>query len=274
MERLPLHSRDGLRLSAGQWRPAGTPRGEVVLLHGLAEHIGRYEHVGAALASAGYRVLAVELRGHGRSDGPRGHVAAWEDYVADARALIDQLEGDRWALLAHSMGGLVAMELLREGGLSTPPLGMILSGPLLGVAVKVPAWKSAMGRQLSRWLPTFSLPSGLEPANISSDPAVVRAYVEDPLVYPTVTARWFTEMSAAIARSEAFTPALPMWIGWGDEDRIVSIDAIQALVGRAPQAQVHPWPGMRHEILNEPAQGRVIASMRAWLDDRFEGREA
>lgn len=274
MDRVVLHSEDGTRLSAAVWNPSGSPRGEIALLHGLAEHLGRYDHVGTALAEAGYRVLAVELRGHGQSFGARGHVDRWEQYVQDARALLSLRQGGPWAFVGHSMGALVIMDWLRQADPSDIPVGVALSGPLLGVAITVPPWKASLGRFFSRYVPSLSMPSGLDPNGLCTDRAVVDAYVRDPLVYRTVTARWFTEMTAATARVEEFTPDLPMWVAWGTADPIVSIPAIERLLARAPQVQGHPWPGFRHEIFNEGHRARVLMSLRAWLDDRFEGRGA
>lgn len=231
---------------------------DLLIVGGLAEHAGRYPHVAAAFPA--FRVTILELRGHGHSGGRRGYVTTWEDYVNDVKAAVATLRPG-FLFIAHSMGGLVALESLRLG---VTPAKLALSNPLLGVAVKVPGWKVTLGNTLSGLWPTLALTNEIDPAELSRDPEIGRAYSADKLVFNKVTARWFTEMTAAQGRANAYTPTLPVGLFLGDSDHITSIDASRAW-GKRVGAPIREWPGMRHEIFNEIGKEEVIQAVRSWL---------
>lgn len=249
---------DGTRLRLGAW---GDGTRDLLVVPGLAEHAGRYGHVAEALVGRGWTVHVLELRGHGHSGGRRGHVNRWGDYVSDVRAAAAALRPG-WSLLAHSMGGLVSLDAIREGGLS--PARLALSNPLLGVRVQAPLVKKLAGRVLSRLWPTLSLGNELDPEQLSRDAAVVKAYREDPLVYGTITPRWYTEMLAAIQRVGGHRYALPMGMFVGDADTITDPDANRAFAERHG-AHLKVYAGWRHEIFNELGREEAIGDVASWL---------
>jgi alpha-beta hydrolase superfamily lysophospholipase len=258
-----LESRDGTRLHLAVWAPEGYQR-TVVLTHGLAEHMGRYRHVAAALNAAGYRVLGLELRGHGDSEGKRGHVQTWSEYGDDLAAAV-AFAGGPCFLMAHSMGGPVVLDRLLTP-LPHPVLGVVLTNPLLGVRVEAPRIKLMAAGLLSRLLPRLSLSNELDPHHISRDPAVVKAYTEDPRVYSTITPRWYTEMRAACARVLAAQRlgGVPLLMVTSDADRICDPEASRRFA-TACGADQATYPPLFHEVLNEPEQQQVIADIIAWL---------
>lgn len=265
-----IQSADGTRLRVVQWTPEGTAKAHVLAVHGLAEHAGRYTHVAAALTGAGYRMTLVELRGHGKSEGKPGRVQRWDDYVADLQAAIDFVR-EPVVLLAHSMGGLVALDALRAG-LSGQVLGLVLSNPLTGVAVKAPLHLELAKGLLSRLAPSLALANPMSSTAISRDPEVVRAYDADPLVFKTLTARWATEMEAAIERVQAHASryAVPVYAMVSTGDTICDHTATLKLVqgwGHAKRGQ-KVYEALYHEIFNEPEKDRVLADLVAWLDAR------
>lgn len=234
---------------------------DVLVLGGLAEHAGRYDHVAATFAARGATVTVMELRGHGNSGGRRSHVDRWSEYVDDVSAVSSQLR-EGWTLLAHSMGGLVALDAVRGG---TRPARVALSNPLCGVKMKVPAWKAGLGRGLSRIWPTLALTNELDPGHLSRDPAVGRGYSEDPNVYKKVTARWFTEMTAAQARVAAMTAcAVPLKFFLSDSDPITDAAVAKRLAAQL-SAEVQDYPGMLHELVNELGKETVVADLGDWL---------
>lgn len=249
-----VNSADGTRLRLAHWGETGR---EVLLVHGLAEHAGRYEHVGAAFAAAGMRLTLVELRGHGHSGGKRGHVDRWSDYIADVQAAASTLQPG-WALLAHSMGGLVALDGLRE---ALTPSRTGLSNALVGVRVKLPAWKAFAGKVLSRILPALPMKNEIDPAQLSRDLEVGKTYLADPLVFDTATPRWYTEMLAALERVNNHpTYPLPLAFFVGDDDQITDPVRNQELA-KKHNAQLVVYPGFRHELVNEIGREQVIADM-------------
>jgi len=265
MERSTLRSADGTEIAAYRWNPEGESKGDVLLVHGLADHMGRYGHVAKALTDAGYRVTGLDLRGHGHSAGKRGHVDSWEQYVDDVRAAADLIDGPH-AILCHSMGGLVTLDYLRDG----QAWAAFTSAPLLGVAVKVPRWKAAAAGALSRWLPRLSMGNEIDSQWVCSDPAVVEAYDADPLVFGTVTPRWYVEAQEAMARVRAAGPGydIPLFAAYGTEDRLVSTAAIRDFyeVWGADDKKIQEFEGLYHEILNEEQGAEILVQVVAWFD--------
>jgi acylglycerol lipase len=179
MEKFDLRAPDGTRLKAYRWTPEGTPKADILLVHGGFEHLGRYDHVATFFTKAGYQVIGVDLRGHGHSEGKRGYVEKWHLYVEDIRSAIATLDGN-YFILCHSMGGLITMDHVRT---ASSVLGVIASAPLLEVAIQAPALKKIAAKVLSKVLPSLSMSNELDGALVCSDPDEVSKYKNDPLIY-------------------------------------------------------------------------------------------
>lgn len=267
MKKIPATSRDGATLNLVQWSPDGSPRADILLVHGLAEHMGRYAHVAEHLTRAGYQVTGVELRGHGESEGRRGHVDEWRQYVDDFRAASYKI-GRSHYVIAHSMGGLVTLDALRKP-IGPDILGVCVSNPLLGVSVKAPAIKVWGAGLLSKIWPTLPLSNELDTNHISRDMAVIKRYEEDPLVYGTITPRWYTEMLSGIDRvfGDAAKATIPLLVLTGDGDRITSVEASRDYFERygAVDKDLINYPGLYHELFNEPEKVQVLNDVVEWL---------
>ncbi len=265
-------SSDGLELSYRAWLPA-KERAVVLILHGLGEHSGRYEHVARHLVGLGYACYALDYRGHGRSAGRRAHVHRFDEYLADVAAMRARLHAvhprSPLVLLGHSQGGLIVLlaTLTEPAGVAA----VIASSPFLGIhpASRPSVALAAAARLLSRTLPKLRLDSGLDTRFLSRDPEVVAAYEADPLVTSKVSARWFTELNAAHARVLALAPALkvPALVMQSGADRLVDPAATRRWVAAAPPELVEyvEWEGFYHEMLNEPEKAKVLAHLETWL---------
>jgi alpha-beta hydrolase superfamily lysophospholipase len=264
-------SGDSTRISAQSWQPDTEARAAVCLIHGLGEHSSRYAHLGAALAQAGYALLTFDHRGHGRSQGPRGHTPSYETLMDDVGRSLEEAAGrfpgrPRF-LYGHSMGGnLVLNYALRR----RPDLaGVIATGPWLRTAFAPPAWKVKLGRVMNNIWPALAQPSGLETQAISRDPAVVRAYVGDPLVHDRISARLFVSCYEAglWALEHAAEFSLPLLIMHGGDDRLTSAAASREFAARVPgDCTLKIWESFYHEIHNEPEQRDVFAAIVDWLN--------
>jgi len=280
----PLHLRRPGNVPALAYevhRPQGPVLGSVLLSHGFGEHRLRYGHVIEAWVKRGLLVLSYDLRGHGSSEGQRGHVEQFSDFLDDASALLEQLEQLRdeadvtgpSVVFGHSFGGLISIHLALRDPERVRLLA--LSSPFLGLAMQVPAVKLVLGRALSRYLPRFSLPNGISPSILTHDQSIVNRTAADPLCGRMVSARWFTETTAA--QESAFARAaelrVPIFCLYAGDDRLALPSATRTFaqtVGSTNKV-FRELPGQYHEILNELERESTIAEYAAaMLSDRSE----
>ena len=263
-------SRDGTTLYVETYKCDTTEKAHVLLVHGANEHIGRYSHVIDALNTAGYTVTGVDLRGHGRSYGKRGHTMAWGDYRDDLRAGAKKA-GCPVFVLGHSMGGLVAADTLIDPQFEVR--GLILSNPLFGLAFTPPVVKTTAAKLMSKILPALSLGNEVVVENLSRDPEVQTAYKTDPLVSKTLSPRWYTEMLCAMGRLERDGKNIkyPTLLLQGSGDKITSVEAAADIVNNfgSQDKTTKCYEGLYHEILNEPEKELVLADIIAWLDSKI-----
>ena len=275
MERT-IRTHDGLTLRGRDW-PASAGRGTIVLVHGLGEHVGRYEHVAASLGARGWRVIAFDQRGHGASEGERGRLGAADDLLADLAPVLDLAHAGAprpLVLLGHSMGGAVAARFV-AGGLESPRPGwyrpvdaLVLSSPALATGMSMA--QKAMLATLGPVTPNLAVGNGLKPEWISRDPAVVAAYVADPLVHDRIAprlARFIVDAGDAV-RALAARWTVPTLLLYGGSDRIVAPAGSAAFAAAAPANIVttHVFPALFHEIFNEPEKAEVLSVLGNWLD--------
>ena len=277
MQKNTLISADGTQLFAlGSDTPGS--RGGVVILHGYGEHVGRYPHVVAHLEQLGFSCHLADLRGHGRSQGQRGHVNRWSDYLDDVDALLawaSQREGARPPiLLGHSMGGLLAISYCLERGAPGP--GLVLSAPFLALAKPLPWWRVGLALTMSRLWSAYSEPTALGTQGLSHDPQVVADYESDPLVHRVATAGWFAQSSAAQAQCRDQAGALSvdsLLLMYGNDDPIAQPQAMEEFfAGVTVEDQYRvAYPGLYHEIFNELARKQVLDDLGNWLCQRWSG---
>jgi alpha-beta hydrolase superfamily lysophospholipase len=269
---------DGIALHLNPWPAPGTARGQVLICHGLGEHIGRYAHVAAALNAHGWDVHGWDHRGHGHSGGRRGDIAHPQALLQDTAQVIDTVRqpGLPFVLLGHSMGGVVAARFAAEALAAAPaawsrPLdGLVLSSPALDPGLSG-AQKLALA-VAEKLAPGLAVNNGLKPDWICRDPAVVAAYVADPLVHDRITARLTRFIVDGGMQAIAAAPRwrLPTLLMWAGADRCVAPRGSEAFAAAAPAQVVatRPWAGCAHEIFNEPEKAAVLAALTAWLDHR------
>ena len=264
-----LRSADGVTLAGQAWLPP-QPLAVIAVVHGIAEHSGRYAFLAARANRQGIGVVSVDLRGHGRSPGERSYVERFDDYLLDVDALLTKAQefaaGRPLFLMGHSMGGAIALRWL---ALRRQPLaGVILSSAALKIGGDVPRLLVALAPLLSRWLPHLR-GSRLDPTLISRDAAAVAAYVDDPLVsLQAPPARTGAELLRIMAANRASAPGLdaPVYLFHGDADRLTDPAGsreIFDLWGGADRS-LRLWSGSRHETLNDLDREAVVAELLDW----------
>ncbi len=259
--------------------PAEPAHGSIVILHGLGEHSGRYEHVARSLREAGWTVVRYDHQGHGQTLGPRGALSSSAALYIDLAAVIDATvlasKPGPLLLLGHSMGGAIAARFVAEAvstrpaSWSRPVDGLVLTSPAL--AVFIPA-RDRVAVRLLRWLaPNLPRRNGLDATKISHDAKVVEAYRKDPLVHDTVTPRLVQAIidAGTVARERAPRWVVPTLLLWAGEDHLVDARGSAAFAAAAPCniVEAHPFPGLFHEILNEaePSRTEVLDRLHTWL---------
>jgi alpha-beta hydrolase superfamily lysophospholipase len=266
----------GRTLFRRSWDP-GDARRLLVVVHGFAEHSGRYEHLGAWFARRGSAVHAFDLQGHGQSDGPRGYVERFDDFLDDLGSFLGQAKAEHPGVPAyvvgHSMGGLVSAAFAQR---RRPMIqGLVLSGPLLHAADPITGAKRAVARLASRLLPRLAIARPISGDLLATDPKVGFLYDADPLVFSTITLALGRELldaadEAVAAGGDIDVPTLLLH---GGDDRLCLPSGSEALhpqIGVAG-SELEIYPGLRHEIFNEPEHERIFERVLDWLEQRERG---
>lgn len=257
---------DGLPQYRRRWK-AESPWCAALLIHGIGEHSGRYEHVGSTLAAAGIDVLAIDNRGYGLSGGRRGHVESFDEFIADmVEPMARRRElGVPVLLLAHSLGGLMSTRYLQSA--HPQPDFAALSGPALGA--EVPAWQRIGAPILSKLFPRLRVPGEVEGDILSNDPKVGEVFAADPLRVPAATTslghQIFTAME--IANQQIGSIRVPLRIMHGAEDRLVPAHFSEPLA-TVPNSVRVTYPGLQHEIFNEAEHPQILADLIEWVREQ------
>lgn len=283
-----IQTADALDLAARVWpaaRADGAARGVALIVHGLGEHAARYEHVARRLSGQGFQVVAYDQRGHGRSPGPRGAMPAADTLLDDLSRVIDAARaefGGPLVLVGHSLGGLIVGRFVAEAlaaapaAWSRPVDALVMSSPALDPGAS--AVQRLLLKLVAPRLPGLVVGNGLKPEWVSRSAEVVAAYKQDPLVHDRISGRLglfvATQGPAVVAAAPRWrVPTLVMWAG---ADRCVSPAGSAAFAAAAPAGVVtaREWPGLFHEIFNEPEQQEVLQHLGAWLDRAMPERVA
>ncbi len=263
-------SPDKLQFYFQGWEPETSTRAVVCLVHGLGEHTGRYAHVAAALNEAGYAVLGCDLRGHGKSGGPRGHTPSYDTLMDDTGRLLDEAaerySGKPRFLYGHSLGGNLVLNytLKRKPQLA----GVVATSPLIRTTNPAPAVKITLGKLMYKLQPGMTMANGIPLDSLAHDPEIGRAYANDPLVHNKISARLALDMLQAgeWALAHAAEFPLPLLLVHGSADEITSAAATQEFAGKVRgDCTLKIWDGFYHETHNEPEKAEVLGFMIDWL---------
>ncbi len=265
----------GLKIHTRTWVPPVLPRAIVIIVHGLAEHSGRYHRLLNVLLPAGCVVAALDLPGHGKSEGARLFIQSFSDYLIDLEMFIDlnqkSYPGLKTFIFGHSLGGLIAVAYAMDN--PEHIAGLILSAPLLKPGVGITTTQVKLSRFLASAAPRMGV-GALDASGISRDPAVVAAYLADPLVaHGKVPARTGHEILQAMAELPARLPdfRLPFVIMQGVEDRLANPEGSRMMFETAGSKDkiLTLYEGLFHEVINDLGNEPVLADIDAWLSARI-----
>jgi alpha-beta hydrolase superfamily lysophospholipase len=271
-----LNTSGGITLFTQSWLPDDAPKAIVIIQHGFCEHSGRYVHVAEHFVTRGYAAYAFDLRGHGRSQGKRIYVDLFESHIEDFTRFVYWVQHKNpntpVFVLAHSMGSTIAALWAAQ---NPPDLsGLILGSSALYITAKVPEFLMALSKFLSRYLPHLPTVRFDNPEALSSDPAIGDQRTRDPYVFRgRIPARSVAELlkGAELARKSVEMITHPLLILHGTEDKLTDPKGSQELHDRAGtrDKSLIFYEGLRHEILNEPDQGRVLNDIDQWIEQRL-----
>ncbi|WP_250452009.1 alpha/beta hydrolase [Caballeronia sp. ATUFL_M2_KS44] len=276
-----ITTRQGVELFLHRWQPAPPTelRARIALLHGLGEHGGRYDALALALNAAGIELIALDLRGHGKSTGERAYVRVFSDYLSDADVLLEACAATPPTntplfLMGHSMGGTIAALYAAERAQTRKLAGLILSSPALVPGQQMPRWKVKLSRIVGTLLPRWRA-FEIDAALLSRAPGVVEAYRRDPLVHHgPITARTAAQILAAMERIAAKRAEieLPYLIFHGAADAICDPAGTREFEASAgsTDATLAIYEGSYHETLNDLDRDRVIRAIIDWTTVRAD----
>ena len=278
---IDVHESDGKFEGVGDlhlyYRAWESPRAQagLIVVHGLSDHSGRFTTFGLRMASFGINVYALDLRGHGASEGRRGHSDRFDYYLQDLdrfRWEVECLTGGNLPLfmLGHSMGGLIALRYIEEYDAALR--GAVITSPWLATGPSIPRWKIVGAGVLNKFLPSLPIDAGIDPEFISHDPLIVSQYREDPHVHGKITPRLFMEASTAmglvLSRSDRIH--IPLLFLLAGDDQIVDTRKSEAFARSLATSDVtiHVLPNYYHEVLNDFDRAQAYKEIREWIGGR------
>lgn len=260
------HPEIGIEL-VREWIPEGRPNAHIIVVHGLAEHSGRYERTGRLLAEAGFHVRSFDLIGAGGSGGRRWHIDDWKQYHDQVQSHLEwaREQGGPVVLMGHSIGGAIALGYLLSDR-PRPDLA-VLSAPALAGGE---GWQKRLVPVLGKVFPKLTLPNPVKGEHLSRDPSVAERYFEDPLVVTSASLGWGASALEEIERLNGALGHLdvPTLVIHGAEDRLVPAWCSEPL-GELDCVDRRVYEGLRHETLNEPEGPEVVADIVAWLEAKL-----
>ena len=263
-------SSDGLKINAKDWYIAN-PTAVIIILHGLGEHCGRYAHMASFFNQHQIAIVGYDRRGHGISDGKRGHTTSYQAYLDEVSELVKRTKefypDIPVFLYGHSMGGNIALNfvLQRKPNIA----GLIATGPWIVLHQNPSSLLIAFAKVINTIFPSFTQSNGLNPNHISTVPAEVEKYKNDPLVHDRITSNTGLEMMKAATFLNSFNGDIPVptLIMHGEDDKIVSVRGSRDFSKRVKgDINYKEWSGFYHEIQNESNSAEVFEYTLRWID--------
>jgi acylglycerol lipase len=265
----------GRSLFYRRWDPKTDATANVFIVHGLGEHSGRYGHVGRFFAEAGFRTVAFDLRGHGRSDGKPVFIRRYEELASDVDCVVNHFPGNPAFLFGHSLGAQLALWTVQHFQLELR--GLISSAVWLALARVPPRWQIMLAKKMNRRIPGFRFPTGIESEKLSHDQSHLDSLEDLDLLHRFITVRMYLEAARAATEIMATRVIkMPILMAHGGEDEITSRAVAENFFHelQAPSKTLKIYPGLRHELHNETGRTRVLADYTEWMKSILKQTEA
>ncbi len=263
---------DNLKMEVQNYIYNEEPEKIILIVHGLGDHAGRYKHVAEYFGGKGYSSAVLTLRGHGNSEGKRGHAPSMEQLILDVEYFIrlvrrNHIEAKLY-LYGHSMGGNIILNYLLKDQSNEIKAG-IATSPWIRLAFNPPKWKIVLGNAVAGVIPTLTQSNGLDVNQISSIPKEVKKYMEDPLNHDKISARLFKVIMDGgenlLTKAEKIHH--PVFLAHGTDDKITDAHASEELASKNNLISFHKYEGARHELHNDEARFQLLEDVERWLMD-------
>jgi acylglycerol lipase len=257
---------DGLSLFYRRWDPKIGAAASVFIVHGLGEHSGRYVHVGRSYAEAGFRTIAFDLRGHGRSEGKPVFIKRYEELASDVDRVVTRFKGNPAFLFGHSLGAQLVLWTVQHYQLELK--GLISSAVWLALARVPPRWQLLVAEKMNRAIPGLRFPTGINAKKLSHDQRHLDSLEDLELIHRFITVRMYLEaVRAATEILEVPVIKFPILMVHGDEDEVTSREVAEYYFNglRAPLKAFKVYRGFRHELHNETGRAEVLADYVGWM---------
>ncbi len=277
-----ITTKDNIELFTRTWDTVSKHRATIILIHGLAEHCGRYDAVARQFNQSGFIVHSMDLRGHGKSKGTPVFVKKFEDYLHDVDALFDSVAKKNYTvptfILGHSMGGclssLYTIKRLSERK-DVPVTGLILSSPALLLGDDVTPCMIGLAKLIAAIAPKMPI-QAIDATSLSRNPEIVQANIHDPLVYHgKISARMGTQLAAGmeLVQNGRKSITLPVYIFHGTEDKLTAINGSKELYANmgSTDKTLKIWEGYYHETMNDVGRESVIEGVLDWIEAHMVG---
>ena len=273
-EEFSLVSKDGLTLMGQEWL-VEKPKAAICIIHGLGEHIARYQHVADYFLAQEVAVFGMDLRGHGLSEGTRGHTSSHEAFMEDIELLLMHARAAfndaPIFLFGHSLGGQLVSNFVLKNNVNELR-GAIISSPWLRLTVEPPSWQKKMAGMVAKVLPSLTQSNAIDIQCLTHDQDVNKAYKADPLVHDKISTRMFVECyrEGFFPLANASLNKLPLLVYHGDEDQLTSATASKEFADAAVgDVTYHLFPETKHEPHNDLKQGQVLNLIDWWMRERY-----
>ncbi len=267
---------DGVKIFAQGWSPSEQPAAIFCLIHGLGEHSGRYAHFAEHLNNHNIALLAFDLRGHGRSDGARGHASNFKQLVDDVDCFLDHAESlfpdSPHFLYGHSLGGTLVLHHAMQGGKNRNLRGVIATAPMFRPAFQPPKWKVTLARLVQAVVPKLSLSNEVQLEHLSRNPQVMIDCMNDTLVHNRISAKLGVCFLDAGLEALEVTSEFPfdLLLMHGVEDQITCHHSSVEFAEKAGEfCTLKLWSDLYHELHNEPEKEEIFDFVVAWAQERI-----
>jgi len=264
-----LTTTDGLKLFGQSWQPENETNAVINLIHGIGEHSTRYTGMAEYYIERGIAIYAIDYRGHGKSEGKRGHTPSYENLMQDIDLLLNYSENDnnctKRFLYGHSLGGNLVINyvLHRKPNLT----GLIASSPWLILGSDPPKWQMKMANIVKNILPALTQKTGFNKDDLSKNLKNIELYEKDDLVHDKITVKLFVDAydAAQWALDNAKEMSVPFLLMHGDEDKMTSPEGSKEFASKSEKTQLKIWEGFYHEIHNEEGNEKVYNLVIDWV---------